>query len=212
MELKLERLIQRMEGLAQDRGLSQDNPVVMRMSHPAASTVTVIVCAVQEQSSLVLPLNVTWIDLNPLSPNFRQALRRVSKVDPSNGTHTHTWLLLTEYEQVFVEQYYDSEDEQVLNSGSAASAATTTSLGLVRLATSPAVAGNPIVVGANDPRLTDARTPLPHTHPQSPAQALATFTTNVVISNSVAPTVGDVLVATSSTSAVWRALTQSDIQ
>lgn len=201
-----------MEGLSQDRGLGQDNPVVIRMSHPAASTITVIVCALQEQSSLVLPLNVTWIDLNPLSPNFRQALRRVNKTDPNNGIHTHTWLLLTEYEQIFIEQYYDTDDEQILNSGSSASAATTTSLGLVRLATAPALGGNPIVVGANDPRLTDARTPTAHSHPQSPAQALATFTTNVVISNSTAPSVGDVLVATSSTSAVWRALTQSDIQ
>lgn len=212
MELKLEKLIQNLEKIAQDRGLSEDNPVVVRLSHPAASMVSVIAVAQQEPHLLILPLNVTWINLNPTSPNFRRALRRQSKDDPNDGIHTHTYVVLETYEQVFVEQYYDLDDEQIITSGNVAGAATTTSLGLVRMATAPAVAGNPIAVGANDPRLTDARTPLAHTHPQAPAQALATSTTNVIINNSTAPSVGHVLVAVSSTEATWRALTSADIQ
>lgn len=212
MELKLERLIKQLETISQDRGLSPDNPVIYRLSHPAASLTTVIVVAHNEPYTQILPLNVTWFNMNPLSNNFRKALRRVSKTDPNDGTYNHTYETINTYAEVFVEQVYDIADEAIISSGSGAAAATVSVAGLVRVATTPQNVNSPVVVGDNDPRLSDARTPTAHSHPQSPAQQLATSTTNVTINNSSAPQVGDVLVATSSTTAVWRALTSNDIQ
>lgn len=47
------------------------------------------------------------------------------------------------------------------------SIATTSTAGIVKIATSPASPSNPIVVGDNDPRLTNARIPVDHEHPIS---------------------------------------------
>lgn len=43
--------------------------------------------------------------------------------------------------------------------------ANTTSVGVTKLSTTPLVLASPIAVGDNDPRMTNARTPLAHTHP-----------------------------------------------
>ncbi len=51
------------------------------------------------------------------------------------------------------------------NASASTALATTASYGIVRLATGPTVSTDPLVVGDNDPRLTNARTPTAHTHP-----------------------------------------------
>lgn len=210
MELRLQKLIESLVQISSERGVSENNPVVTRVSSPSAGALNVVVISHEEPTTLVLPINVIWITTDPLSNYYHRARRRVSKVDP--GTGGHTWESITRYDDAFVTQTYDAADEAIITAGPSASLATETQAGLIRLSTPPAVTGDPIAVGDNDPRLTDARTPLPHTHPQAPAGTLQTTAGNVVISTSNAPTVGSVLVATSTTEAAWRPLTQSDIQ
>lgn len=210
-ELRLEELIRDCERISNVRNLDTNNPIVLRFSNVTNATVHVIACALQEPSNLVLPLNVTWFDLNPQSANYKQALRRVSKDEDAINGRDHTWEIISTYDEVFVEQEYDSEDTALLTDQTAVPPAQVSLLGTARLSVPAEVSSNPIVVGEGDPRLTDARTPTAHSHEQKPAQQLKTSVGNVTIAGSGAPEAGMALVATSSSEAEWRRLRTSDI-
>ncbi len=211
MELRLEQLIKDCGRISNVRNLDANNPIVLRLSHPTNATVHVIACAVREPHDLVLPLNVTWFNLDPQSLDYLSALVRVSK-DPnvSAATH-HTWVKVYNYDDVFVNQEYDAADTLLLTDNTAIPPAQPTILGTARLSVAAEVSSNPIVVGDNDPRLTDARMPVSHTHPQEPAQQLKTSVGNVTISGSAAPEPGMTLVALDANRAEWRRLRTSDI-
>ena len=185
---------------------------MMRISHPTNASVHVIVCALQEPKTLVLPLNVTWFVYDPQSKFYRKALRRVSKDDGPAVEFDQTWELVETYDAVFVDQYYDSADTDRLSDNSGPPAAQPNVLGIARLSHPAEVPSNPVVVTEGDPRLTDARDPLAHTHPEKPAEKLRTSEGVVTIEGSAAPEAGAVLVATSPTTAEWRKLLTSDIQ
>jgi hypothetical protein len=210
MELRLQQLINDMLRVANVQNMDPNNPITMRISHVTNAEVTVIVCAHREPNTQILPLNVTWFVYDPQSEYYLQALRRVSK-DASTG-YVHTWEVVDTFDGVFTAQFYDPVDEALLTDSSQPDAATTTTPGIARLSVPAAVPSNPVVVGANDPRLTDARTPLSHSHPQEPARQLRTQTNIVTIEGSAAPIGGATLIATSPTTAVWRRLQTSDIQ
>lgn len=210
MELRLEQLISSFETVSNIRNLQPNNPIVMRLSHPTNATVHVIVCAYGEPYQQVLPLNVTWFDFNPQSVNYRKALRRESK--ELSSAFQHTWKVIDTYDEIFVVQEYDATDEEFLTNVQSVPAATVTVLGTVKLSHTPSDPANPIVVVEGDPRLTDARTPRSHTHPQVPAQQLKTSTGVVNISGSGAPGTGSVLIATGPNTAEWRRLTSTDIR
>lgn len=212
MELRLQQLIEDFERVSNVRNLDLNNPIVMRISHPTNATVHVIVCALQEPDTLVLPLNVTWFVYDPQHRFYRQALRRVSKDADPGGEFSHTWQLVDTYDAVFVDQYYDEVDTGLLSDNSGPPPAQTDVMGIARLSYPAEVSSNPIVVTEGDPRLTDARTPLAHTHPEEPATQLRTSEGVVTINGSLAPEPGAALVATSSTTAEWRKLRTSDIQ
>ena len=209
MELRLEQLISSFETVSNIRNLQPNNPIVLRLSHPTNSTVHVIACAYSEPYQQVLPINVTWFDFNPQSLNYRKALRRESKV--TSGGFQHTWRVIDTYDEVFVTQQYDSIDTEYLTNVQSVPAASVSILGIVRLSYAPADPANPVVVVDGDPRLTDARPPRGHSHPQVPAQQLKTSTGAVSISGSGAPATGAVLIATGPNSAEWRRLTTTDI-
>lgn len=209
MELRLEQLIGDLERVSNMRNLDANNPIVLRISHPTNATVHVIVCATTEPHTLVLPLNVTWFVYDPISPFYRKALRRVSKDD--SESYEHTWELVDTYDAVFVSQYYDEADTAQLSDNSGPPPAQVGVLGIARLSHPAQVPSNPIVVSDTDPRLSDARPPLSHTHPIQPTEQLRTSTGVITISGSAAPVNGATLVASSATTASWRRLNSSDI-
>lgn len=210
MELRLQQLIEDCERISNVRNLDPNNQIVLRISHPTNATVHVLVCAIAEPKTLVLPLNVTWFVLDPQHKFYRKALRRVSKDESSD--FDHTWELIDTYDQVFVVQFYDEVDTARLSDNSGPPPAQTNVLGIARLSHPAAVASNPVVVGEGDPRLSDARVPLSHTHPEVPARQLQTSVGVVTINGSGAPVAGAALVATSPTTAEWRKIRTSDIQ
>lgn len=212
MERRLQRLIEDFERVSNVRNLDANNPIVMRISHPTNASVHVIVCSLREPETLVLPLNVTWFVYDPMSRLYRQALRRESKQPDPTGSFKHTWKSVQTYDEVFVDQYYDSIDTERLSDNSGPPPAQTDQLGIARLSYPAEVPSNPVVVTEGDPRLSDARPPLAHTHPERPARQLRTSEGVVTIEGSRAPESGAVLVATSPTTAEWRKLRTSDIR
>lgn len=209
MELRLEQLINNALKIANVQNMDPNNPIVLRFSHVTNAVVTVVVCAHREPNTQVLPLNVTWFVYDPQSIYYMKALRRVSK--ESDAGYVHTWEVVEDYDSVFTTQYYDDVDTALLSDSSQPAPASTTVAGIARLSVEAEVPSNPVVVGANDPRLSDARPPMNHTHPQEPARQLRTQTSIVTIEGSAAPVGGAVLKATSATTAVWARLQTSDI-
>jgi hypothetical protein len=84
-------------------------------------------------------------------------------------------------------------------------------MGVAKLSYPPASAADPIAVGTNDPRLSDARNPLAHTHPLPPVTSIKTFTGSVAVDQTVDPENGMVLMATSATTASWKFLAHGNI-
>jgi hypothetical protein len=211
-ELRLDQLIDDLEGLSNLQNMDALNPIVVRISHPTNRTVAVIACAQKEPSTLILPLNVIWVDFDPLSDNYRKALRRVSKTQDSVEGRDHTWETVETYAEVFAIQVYDDADTALLTTQNPVPAASVNVMGVARLSVEPEVSSNPVAVAEGDPRLSDARAPTAHTHDEIPATQLKTANGIVTIGGSEAPVAGATLVATGSNSAVWRKLTTSDIQ
>lgn len=212
MELKLENFIGYAEGISDMQNLDELNPIVLRLSHPTNREVVVVACAQLEPVSLVLPLNTIWIDLNPLSNNYRKALQRQSKEADLVSNTTHTWEVIDTVDQLWAAQHYDDADRATLTTQNPVPTASVSVMGVARLSEVPEVSSNPIAVAEGDPRLSDARTPTSHTHDELPATQLKTATGVVTIGGSEAPVSGATLVATSSNTAAWRRLTTSDIQ
>lgn len=211
-ELRLDQLIDQLDGVANIQNLDPLNPIVVRISHPTNKTVAAIALAQKEPSTLILPLNVTWIDMDPRSLNYHKALRRVSKTpDPVTG-RDHTWEIVETYAEVFVVQVYDDADTALLSTQAPVPAASISVMGVARLSFAPQVSSNPVAVAEGDPRLSDARAPTAHSHDEVPATQLKTATGVVTIGGSEAPAAGATLVASSPTTASWRKLTTSDIQ
>lgn len=208
MDKALATLISNLKSVSDISNMDDSNPITHRISNPTVRKVTTIVCSTTEPVNLVLPLNVVWFVFDKASTYYGQALQRVSKT--ASTSYTYTWQAITTMDELYEDQYYDSEDTTALGAA-VIPAATTSVLGIARLSVAATTASSPVVVGEGDARLSDARVPLPHTHEEVPATQIKTKTGVVTISNSAAPDIGATLVATSSTTAVWRKLTFNDI-
>lgn len=211
MERKLNQLIENLEAISDLRNLSDTNPIVTRLSNPTIAQVTAIVLSSVEPHLLVLPLNVVWINFDPASQDYKKPLKRVSKGHVPGSPYLHTYTEVLSYDSVFEPQFYDQADTLLLTGTDAVGPATTTELGTVRLSSTPLDPINPVVVAEGDPRLTNARAPTAHGHPQLPATAIKTLTGQVLINTANDPQVGHVLITDSNNSAVWRRLTESDL-
>lgn len=201
MDLKLTKFIENLSSLCSVNSLDINNSVVVRLNNVIASLQTVVAVSVLEPSNVVLPLNVLWLNSDPTSSFYKKLLRRVSKIP---DTHfLNTWIEVVSYSSVEDEQYYDDFDSAIISTQNTVANASSLVKGLVKLSVPPSNPTNPIAVGEGDPRLTDARIPLHHTHPLQPAAALKTATNIVTINTSTQPVAGQVLVAISATEAHW---------
>lgn len=110
MELALQTFISRCVALADIRNLSDDNPIMLRLENPNNNSRTMVVVAFNEPYNYPLPLNVTWINVNPSSVFYNTALKRSSKQQSSQ--FQHTWDGLYYLNDVFVpDQYYEPGDD-----------------------------------------------------------------------------------------------------
>lgn len=210
-EKKLDDIRDSLRVLSDIQNMDETNPIVHRVSNATVRKVTTTVAALREPFNLIVPLNVIWFDFNPQSKYYNVARVRVSKDPDLVAGTTNTWKVIDTYAEFTEDQFYDAEDAAILNTQAPLPVATPSVLGIARLSVAPKDGAFPIAVGEGDPRLTDARQPTDHTHPEKPATQLKTRTGIVTIENSAAPVPGSTLFATSPTSAVWRQVTTADV-
>lgn len=118
MEKRLTDFIAASEAIADMRNLDPRNPIFIKVQHPVLSIEYIVVCSILEPSYIGVPMNVTWIVLDPKSPYFRRALKLredswtpPADVNPVNievaeGTNGK-WYLVREYAEIFADhQYY----------------------------------------------------------------------------------------------------------
>jgi hypothetical protein len=120
MELRLQQFIDSVEVLADIRNLDTFNPIVFQIEHPVTATRFTIVGSKVEPSYLGIPINTTWVVLDPQSPYFRMALKLVDVNNPdqsttlpvvtdSEGVLSFYWNIIRTYDEIFsVPQYYSN--------------------------------------------------------------------------------------------------------
>lgn len=106
MEKRLSDFIDSCASIADARNLGNFNPVILNIEHPTTSLKFFVACSVTEPSNLGLPINVTWINLDPASIHYKKALKLSSIQTPTFDYHLG-WEILETYDEVFSEdQYY----------------------------------------------------------------------------------------------------------
>jgi hypothetical protein len=155
--------------LADYRNLARENPIPVQLPLGNGENMIVVV-AFMEPNNVTLPFNVSWIVVDPDSASYGKVLRRTSAL-PSVGFR-NTWQELDTFEDLIAEQQY-WDFSSGFNLGEVdvpqVGAATLDVRGLVILNREYTPdQDSPVVVGGNDPRMSDARDPLPHTHPKLP--------------------------------------------
>lgn len=209
MELRLQRFIDAIEVLSNMGDLNNETPIAMRHQDPATTLTTTFVCSQVEPTKMVLPVNVIWIVFDRNSIYYKQALKRISKESGSHAGYEHSWELLYFYEDIFEPQYYDPDDLQGI--GDPITYATTTNSGIFKVSTAPAISGSPRIISEGHYTLTNDRVPTEHNHPELPATKLETVSSFVTVQNQVTPAVGMALVCDSNVAAIWRDLTEDDV-
>lgn len=115
MGLKLDTFVDRCLGIATERGLSSSKPIVLVVKAPNTGEETRIVVSYSEPYDLILPLNVSWINGDVASPDYKKTFKRTSKT--AAGGFTHSWTQISNYDDVFTPpQYWDGTDLPVVES------------------------------------------------------------------------------------------------
>jgi len=86
MELRLQQFIESVEQLADIRNLDVFNPIIFQLEHPVTAIRYTIAGSKAEPSYLGLPVNTTWIVLDPTSAYYRMALKLVDTNNPDAST------------------------------------------------------------------------------------------------------------------------------
>ena len=120
MELRLQQFIDSVSVLADIRNLDTFNPIVFQIENPVTATRYTIAGAKAEPSYLGIPINTTWVVLDPQNPYYRMALKLVDVNNPEQSTtlpviHDDTgnlnfyWNIIRTYDEIFsVPQYYSN--------------------------------------------------------------------------------------------------------
>lgn len=114
MEKRLQDFILSVQQLSDLRNLDVFNPIVFQMEHPITATRYEVVGAKIEPSYLGLPINVTWVVLDPADPYYLKALKLKTVLDTETVTDKPKvqgldawWHIVRTYDEIFNDpQYY----------------------------------------------------------------------------------------------------------
>ncbi|AXG66875.1 hypothetical protein HOU08_gp149 [Dickeya phage vB_DsoM_JA29] len=208
MELKLEKFINNVELLTNIHSQNK-NPILFRLPVEGSSLGLVFFCGYSVPRYVVLPENGVWIDFNPESETFRSAFKRTSH--DSANPYNDVWTELYFYDDAMEEQHYSPNDIGVV-AGQLAPVATVLTHGVGYLSYPQSEAR---VIQDGDSTLTDARPPLEHTHPETPASMFSVNKSNgaehIPVQDQAAPKLGQILVFENDT-VTWRKLKEGELK
>ncbi|QZE59061.1 tail protein [Erwinia phage pEa_SNUABM_16] len=158
-------------GLARTRGLTPRNPItfLFRPNANDQTEVHQVVVSMTEPSFSEKPYNLIWIDANSGSPQYMYVLRRTSSV--SDGNHRGSWVTVNDYAQLFSQKQFfrfvvENAGDLGIDVGELEIPhATTNRLGSVVTKDEPASSDETVAVSSSDPRMSNARYPTNHDHP-----------------------------------------------
>lgn len=205
MELQLENFIKNLEIITNIHNQNR-NPMIFRTPKEGTQLGLLFYCSYDVPRYVVLPVNAIWIDLNPESTTYRTAFKRTVKAEnPINDV----WTALYFYEDSQADQAYDPEDLKVI-SIELPPTATEITHGITYLSY-PQAEGK--VIGQGDPTLSNARPPLPHTHPETPATRLAIDDSeSIPIKDQPVPQINQVLVVEDDDTIQWRKIKEGELK
>lgn len=113
MEKRLEDFVQSVRQLSDLRNLDVFNPIVFRMEHPVTALQYTVIGAKVEPSYLGIPINTSWVVLDPADEYYLQVLKLKDFIDPVTVTNKISeinfaaWHVVRTYEAIFEDaQYY----------------------------------------------------------------------------------------------------------
>lgn len=183
--------------LARMRGLTPRNPIgfEFRPYINNQNDVYQMVVSYTEPSFADKPYNLIWIDGNPASPNFQKVLLRTSHT--SDGIYRGTWEEIVDYADLYKSsQFFRPIVENAYDLGIDPGQLTTPLAGTTRIGKVilKEDQSSSIVVGSNDPRMSNARTPTSHDHADYPRTKIRINSKDFVqVDSSIAPVAGSVL-------------------
>lgn len=222
MDQELIDFISKYLTLASFRNMDVDTPIKFETQPDSANANRrfIVVVSLIEPTFSQLPYNVLWLPADTNHPAYGKCLRRSSHND--SGLYSNTWDELTAYADLWTEdQYYLSVVEDPRLHGITTNAeetgpATASTQGLVVLSADEV---DSRVVSSTDPRNTDARYPIYHTHPDYPRTMVKiNSTAYALVSTSAPPQQGMMLFLVGQNPenanewyAVWKFPTEDDI-
>lgn len=205
MELQLENFIKNLETVTNIHNQNK-NPMIVRLPKAGTQFGLLFFCSYEVPRYVVLPENGIWIDLNPESTTYRTAFKRTLKAE---NPYDDVWTALYFYEDSQADQEYDPEDLKLISSELPPSATQITH-GITYLSYPQAESR---VIGEGDPTLSNARPPLAHTHPETPATRLAlNDQDSIPIKDQPAPQLHQVLVVGSDATIQWRKIKEEELK
>jgi len=159
------------------RGLSKFNPVEIIVEGNGKQFVVLV--SLLEPDTLTVPYNVTWINADPEHEDYKVLMRRVDAEKYDDKNYRGSWSVLSSVDEIFTEdQYFKKDADPILGAvpDFRPPLASQQRLGGFTLSegSEPEDGEDPVVVYTNDSRMSDAREPLPHSHPDFPRTKLST--------------------------------------
>lgn len=171
MDPTLQSTVHQLINLARKRGVNPAHPVQITLSEndTAEARNFIVVCSYTEPTFSEVPYNCLWLNVNMGSPDFGLLRRRISHV--TDGAFRGTWEDIVDMPHLYaMSQIYRFVVENPADLGMDISDttlphATTRVMGVVTLQVDHP---DTEAVSGNDPRMTDARYPTVHDHPDYP--------------------------------------------
>lgn len=222
MDQQLIDFIENYLALAGYRNIEPTNPIkfTIQPERSNPNKTFIVVVSYLEPTFSQLPYNVLWIPADSDHPAYKKVLKRISHAD--SGFYDNSWEELTAYADLWLEaQYYTPVVEDPRLHGISTNAeptgpATVSEHGLGLLSGPEPEAR---VVSIEDPRNSDPRYPIFHTHPDKPRTKIKINANEyALVSTSAPPQQGMMLFLIGQSEdnpnewiAIWRFPTQDDL-
>lgn len=196
MDPTLQSTIRQLINLARRRGVNPAHPVQITLTEndTAEARNFIVVCSYTEPTFSEVPYNCLWINVNMGSPDFGLLRRRTSHV--TDGAFRGTWEEIVDMPHLYsVSQVYRFVVENPADLGmdisdTALPHATTRVMGVVTLQSDHP---DTEAVSSSDPRMSDARYPNEHDHPDYPRSKIKINATQYALVEGNKPDANSVL-------------------